>query len=187
METENSHSLTQTLQTATGQKITIREAVEADAEGILDFGRELFANTDQVLTMPHEFNYTIEQEHEMIRDHAVRNDALLLVATDGDKIVGLMNFSCHKKTKMNHSGEMGVSIRPGYQQNGIGRAMLQLLLKWAETAGQVEKIILNVFHTNLHGIRLYESLGFKTEGRQLKAIRQPDGSYADMITMSYFK
>jgi RimJ/RimL family protein N-acetyltransferase len=187
METENSHTLIHTIKTAEGREIIIREAVEADAEGILDFGRELFANTDQVLTMLHEFNYTVEQEREMIYDHAMRKDALLLVAAHGNKIVGLMNFSCHKKTKMSHSGEMGVSVRPGYQQNGIGRAMLRLLLIWAETVDMVEKIILNVFHTNLHGIRLYQSLGFKPEGRQVRAIRQPDGSYADMITMSYFK
>ena len=177
----------QIILTNTGRKIIIREAVETDAAEILDFGDELFATTDQVLTVTEEFNYTIEQEQDMIRDHATRQDALLLVAADGDKIVALMNFSCHKKQKIKHWGEMGISVRPDYQQNGIGKAMMQILLDWAAAAPQVEKIILNVFHSNSHAIRLYRELGFAEEGRQLKAVRQPDGSYADMITMSYFK
>lgn len=172
--------------TSNGTQIVIREAVVSDASGILEFGRLLFPTTDQVLTLPHEFNYTQEQEEQVIQDHANRQDALLVVAADGEGIVGLMNFSCNKKAKISHSGEMGISILPAYKKNGIGRAMLQMLLEWAATVPQIEKIYLNVFHTNPNAIRLYASLGFREEGRQVKAVKQPDGSYADMITMSVF-
>ncbi len=170
-----------------GKEIVIREALVSDARGILAFARTLFASTDQVLTLPEEFIYTQTQEEQLIQEHAERGDALLLIAADGDKIVGLMNFSCRKKIKMGHSGEMGISVLHDYHKQGIGRAMIQMLIAWADNVSKVEKIYLNVFHTNLHAIRLYQSMGFIAEGRQAKAIRQPDGTYCDMITMSYFK
>ena len=50
---------------------------------------------------------------------------------------------------------------------------------------QIEKVILNVLDTNTRAIKLYKELGFTEEGRQIKAVKQADGEYADMIQM-YF-
>jgi len=170
-----------------GKTVCIREAAAGDGTAILEFANTLFESTDMVLTQPQEFKFTQAQEEEMIKEHAERADALLMVATAGCKVVGLMNFSCNRKLKINHWGELGISVLPAYHKNGIGKAMLGALITWAAEISQIEKLCLNVFHTNAPAIRLYKSLGFIAEGRQKKAVRQPDGSYVDMITMSYFK
>jgi RimJ/RimL family protein N-acetyltransferase len=173
-------------QTFTTGNITllIRKAADADAQAIIAFARDLFSSSDQVLTVPDEFNPTLEQERDFIRVHS-RPDALILVALDGEKVVGLLNFLPANSFKMRHTGEFGLSVHPAYQRMGIGRKMLQVLLGWATLQPDIEKVLLRVFHTNEPALKLYESCGFVKEGRQVRAIKQKDGSYADLIHMAW--
>lgn len=174
------------LQTSEGEKIIIRRAEVTDATAIIAFCKELFAATDQVITTLAEFDPTVQQEEDFIKSHSNSATAILLVAVCRTKVAGLLNFNCHARHKMKHGGEFGLSVLPEFQKNGIGRAMIEELLAWAHTKEQVEKIYLEVMHTNAHAIRLYESIGFIAEGRKYKAVKQPDGSYADLICMGYF-
>lgn len=57
------------------------------------------------------------------------------------------------------------------------------LIDWANNHGVIEKIILQVFTTNLKAISLYNSLGFKEEGRFVKAVKQKNGGYVDVVQM----
>lgn len=167
-----------------GLDITIRKATEADAAAIIIFATDLFSASDQVLTVPDEFNPTIQQEKEFIRAHN-RPDALILIALHEEKVVSLLNFLPANSFKMRHTGEFGLSVHPDYQRKGIGRQMLAVLLDWATQQRHIEKVLLRVFHTNDPAIKLYESFGFTKEGRQVRAIKQKDGSYADLIHMAW--
>jgi RimJ/RimL family protein N-acetyltransferase len=60
---------------------------------------------------------------------------------------------------------------------------VQRFLDWAVTHPQIEKVFLSVFHTNQNAIKLYLSLGFKEEGRHIKAAKQPSGEYVDVVQM----
>jgi RimJ/RimL family protein N-acetyltransferase len=42
---------------------------------------------------------------------------------------------------------------------------------------------LQVFATNENAIKLYKKLGFIEEGRHIKAIKQLDGEYVDIVQM----
>ncbi len=175
-----------TINTGSGRQVLIREAETSDAENILKFARKLFTDTDQVLTLASEFTINQEQEETFIKAHLDSPSSLLLVAVCENNVIGFLNFACAPKIKMKHTGEFGVSVDAAYRGEGIGRALITCLLDWAENVPQVEKIFLNVFDTNIKAIGLYSSLGFAEEGRQKKAIRQQNGSYADMITMAKF-
>jgi len=166
--------------------IRIREAEVTDAEHILDFARMIFATTDSVLTTPGEFHLTPDAERQFITTYKQQATSLLLIAEHDNQIVGFLNFSCHPKVKMSHTGELGISIHPNYRSKGIGRAMMDALIAWAAGVAQIEKLLLKVFSTNANAIALYEDLGFVTEGREIQAIKQPDGSYTDLLTMGLF-
>jgi len=60
---------------------------------------------------------------------------------------------------------------------------METLIQWAQDNPAIEKIFLNVFATNQRAIRLYGNLGFKEEGRFIKAVKQPDGEYVDVLQM----
>jgi len=169
--------------TKDGKPLIIRQPLEEDAQAIIDYSKTLFASTDQVLTMPEEYTMTLESEKVWISNFNQNPAALVLVAERDKQIIGLLFFVPGGKKKNSHTGEFGINVHPHFQGIGIGQFLIEELLKWAKGNSQIEKIFLTVFHTNHRAIRLYEQMGFITEGRFVKAIKQPSGEYVDMIQM----
>ena len=77
---------------------------------------------------------------------------------------------------------LGMAVRREFWGLGLGRALLDSLLLWADTHGIV-RVALEVVETNTTAIRLYESLGFEHEGR-LRARRKHGDVYLDDYMMS---
>ena len=76
-----------------------------------------------------------------------------------ERIVGI----CGVK-KIFEEGEISnVAVHPDFRGRGISRKMLELLMREAREDG-VEAFTLEVRAGNRIAIRLYESLGFRTEG-----------------------
>jgi len=171
--------------TRDGKAFTVRRPLEEDAEAIIAYSKIVFDNTDQVLTTPEEYTMTVVQEKLWINSALLEPAALILIAEIGDEVVGLLDFFPKHKRKVAHTGEFGISVHPNYQGLGIGGTMIEMLLHWALNNKQIEKVILNVLDTNTRAIKLYKELGFTEEGRQIKAVKQLDGEYADMIQMYY--
>ena len=169
--------------TKEGQKVTVRQPTEKDAEGIINYSKILFASTDQVLTTLEEYTITVAQEKTWINNFSKSPNSLLLIAEFDQQIVGLLFFSGNTKKKNAHTGEFGISVHPDFQRLGIGRHLLETLLTWARENKTIEKIFLNVFSTNTKAIKLYDDVGFVEEGRHVKAIRQPSGEYVDVLQM----
>lgn len=162
---------------------TVRTPNEEDAQAIMDFAKLLFASTDQVLTTLEEYTITLEEEKKWINRPLTEPGTLILIAEAGSKVIGLLDFATRPRKKVKHTGEFGVSVHPDYQGRGIGRTLIENLLEWAKANPQVEKVFLNVFVTNYNAIKLYKNLGFVEEGRHLKAIKQINGEYVDLIQM----
>jgi RimJ/RimL family protein N-acetyltransferase len=169
--------------TKTGEEFIIRRPTEKDAQAIIDYARILFASTDQVLTTLEEYTITLEEEKVWINNALANPAAIILVAALNDQIVGLLDFSAKPKKKIAHIGEFGVSVHPRYQGVGIGRKLVETLVKWAKEHPQIEKVFLNVFDTNTNAIKLYKALGFSEEGRHIRAAKQLTGEYCDIIQM----
>ena len=79
-----------------------------------------------------------------------------------------------------------MSVRAEWRRMGVGRALLQSLLDWAEASQPIEKVGLAVFSDNLPAIGLYKMFGFIEEGRQLKHIKMGPNEYQDLILMYRF-
>ena len=85
-----------------------------------------------------------------------------------EKIVGI----CGVK-KIFEEGEISnVAVHPEYRGRGISRRMLELLIREAGKEG-VESFTLEVRAGNSIAIRLYESLGFRTEGIRPRFYEHP--------------
>lgn len=164
----------------------VRRPTEADAQSIIDYSKILFASTDQVLTTLDEYTITLEDEKGWIKKFDQNPNALVLVAEVDKQIVGLLFFIPLPKKKNSHTGEFGVSVHPDFQGKGIGKALIVDLLAWARANETIEKVFLNVFVTNKNAIKLYKGLGFKEEGRFVKAVKQPTGEYVDVLQMYIF-
>nr|WP_269082517.1 GNAT family N-acetyltransferase [Aneurinibacillus tyrosinisolvens] len=82
---------------------------------------------------------------------------------DGE-IVGNLTFRVGKRSRNSHVGEFGISVLKKYLGMTIGNKMIEYLLAWSRTTGDVRKINLKVREDNIRAITLYKKLGFKEEG-----------------------
>lgn len=169
--------------TKNGQKFTIRQPTENDAEAIINHSKLIFESTDQVLTTLDEFAITVEQEKAWINSFNQSRNSIVLIAEMNNKILGLLFFIAGPKVKNSHTGEFGVNVNPAFQGLGIGRKLIETLLQWAKDNKMIEKVFLKVIVTNEKAIRLYKDLGFIEEGRHIKAIKQLSGEYFDVLQM----
>jgi RimJ/RimL family protein N-acetyltransferase len=169
--------------TKDGRRFTIRKPTTDNAEEIINYSKTLFASTDQVLTILEEYTITLENEIKWIENLNDNPNSLLLIAEMDNSVIGLLFFIPNTKKKILHTGEFGVNVHPRYQGLGIGRLLIEALLEWASQNVQIEKVFLQVFATNVNAIKLYKTLGFIEEGRHIKAIKQENGTYVDIIQM----
>jgi len=169
--------------TKDGREFTIRQPTGDDAGDIIDYSKMLFASTDQVLTTLEEYTITAQQERTWISNFNEDPNSIIFIAKVQHRMVGLLFFVGGSKKKNAHTGELGISVHPEWQGLGIGQQLMGSLIQWAQNNPAIEKIFLNVFATNQRAIRLYKYLGFKEEGRFIKAIKQSEGEYVDVLQM----
>ncbi|MBB6131020.1 GNAT family N-acetyltransferase [Mucilaginibacter lappiensis] len=172
--------------TKNGISYYIRQADENDAEQIIQYSKNIFASTNQLLTTPEEYNISVADEKVWINNIRKSKNSELLIAILDNQVIGCLFFIGQQKAKNAHVGELGINVHPGYQATGIGRALMETLIRWVNKHNAIEKIVLEVFATNLNAIKLYYSLGFKEEGRFVKAVKQKNGEYVDVIQMYLF-
>ena len=162
--------------------IRIREAEPGDAAAMCELsaavGREPGA---WLLTT--ELWRSVSDERRYLRSVRRHPDAAVYVVVDGDPIVGRLSLARDPHPASHHVADLGLMVAAGYRRRGIGRALLEQAVGWAQGAG-VTKLELHVFAWNEPAITLYESFGFVREGLRLGHYLR-DGAEVDAILMSY--
>jgi RimJ/RimL family protein N-acetyltransferase len=96
-----------------------------------------------------------------------------------DKLAGMAGFIRESGEKEHHKGiAVGVFLSKVLRGKGIGRSMLQALLDRAVEIEGLEQIVLKVATTQSAAIATYQSLGFTSFGREVRAL-YVDGQYID--------
>jgi len=89
-----------------------------------------------------------------------------------------------KKDTFSHCGVLGMGVVADFRGQGIGQKLIKAALQRAKENG-LEKVELEVFHTNTNAISLYEKMGFVVEGRKRREAKL-EGQYLDCIEMALF-
>lgn len=82
-----------------------------------------------------------------------------------------------------------MGIHPKAQGLGLGRALVETLLAWADAPPRdgepaIERVELYVRADNPRAIALYRSVGFEEEGRRRGFVRTPDGERVDDLVLT---
>ncbi|MGE7115067.1 N-acetyltransferase family protein [Lysinibacillus sp. NPDC047702] len=165
------------------EQIKIRVATEEDVENMLAIQSEVLVEEDYLITTFEEFQQTIGEQKNWIQAKLTNERELILIAQYQEKIVGWLVFQSPNRKRLAHTGSFGMMILKEYRGLGIGKRLLEKLLKWAELNPYIEKISLGVFSTNESAIALYKKMGFVEEGRKINEIRLHDKQYIDDILM----
>jgi RimJ/RimL family protein N-acetyltransferase len=98
--------------------------------------------------------------------------------SSAEKLIGICGFVTEPRLKTKHRGEVvHMFVDSKYAGQGIGRALLQLVINKAFDNSQIEQIILSVVYTNKNALNLYKQLRFAEYGRLEKYFKTKDQYY----------
>ncbi|HEY7612444.1 MAG TPA: GNAT family N-acetyltransferase [Gemmatimonadales bacterium] len=172
----------QTLVLRDGRRVRIRRAEPDDASAILAYLGRVGAESINLTFGAEGPGIAEEEEREYLTRVAASDNSLAILAVAGDEIVGGLTFDGGRRPRLRHAGEFGISVLQAYAGQGLGRALLEYMIAWAERGGVVRKINLKVRVDNLPAIRLYQRLGWVTEGRTTRDT-WIDGEFNDCLLM----
>lgn len=155
-----------------------------------------YATKEDVVTLQNIFNKVVkekqflpilqETEIEIVdtKWFDLKNQNFIIVAEVEGEIVGQAQLERSEFDAASHVCEIGILVDPDHRGKGVGSALLK---KTVDTAKQLgfEKICLQVFHTNIIAISLYQKFGFREVGRRRKQFKMGN-VYIDEILMERF-
>jgi len=168
------------------QKSIIRTARLEDSAALLEIQREVVAEGQYFISLSDEFNKTVEEQKEWVKNCLENERETLLVAEVNGEIVGWICFNTQNRKRLSHTGSLGIMVKKEMRNAGIGRLLLEELLAWAKNNPFIEKVSLAVFASNTRAITLYKRLGFVEEGRKVKEYKLNNHEYLDDILMCVF-
>ena len=129
---------------------------------------------------PEAFSSSVEELEVLALEDVRRRlsaggDSFVMGAFDESKLLGMAGFHRESGPKLRHKGRIwGVYLTPAKRGSGIGRAMLEALLKRGSGISGIEQISLSVTKSQAAAIALYRSLGFVSFGCEPRALRIGD-------------
>ena len=166
-----------------GQTLTIRSPQESDAEGLIEFVKEVSRDSQYLLSSESDFSMPVEQEVNWINSNNKYPGQIVLLGEVDAKIVSITNAGRGKRQRNAHIALLGTSVAKNYRGQGIGRLTMNNLCQWAVRKKGLEYLELSVMTDNHVAQKLYKSLGFEVIARVPKAFRYEDGSYQENIVM----
>jgi len=164
-----------------GREVVLRTPQWRDLDALLDF-----------------INSLVEEEADICRDKkATREEEAdwlgrLLADIEKGAIIGIVaetegrvvaNSEVKRRSgPMSHVGYLGIAIKEGYRNMGIGTEIMKTLIEESRKMG-LKVLVLEVFASNKRARHVYEKVGFKETGRIPKGIYKK-GEYIDSITMT---
>jgi RimJ/RimL family protein N-acetyltransferase len=168
------------------QKLIVRTPEEGDAQDLINLIQTVDSETKFLAREPGEFNFTLEQEKEFIRNRMNNENSLLLIGEINGRIVANCSVGIVINSKrFLHRAAMGIVVRRDYWSSGIGKRMMQECIKWCKEKS-VEQLELEVVTQNNRAISMYKNLGFEIYGTKKHALKYGDGTYADEYHMILF-
>ena len=161
----------------------LRSVEPEDAERMIAYMKIMLGETPYLLRAPEEFDYSVEEEAEVLRRRRDDPRALMILAEINGEIAAVSDvMPMGLKSRTLHRATLGMSVRQDFWRQGIGSAMMERLIAHARQSG-FEQIELEVVSTNRQAINLYVKYGFQIYGTRPHGMKYPDGSYANDYMM----
>lgn len=160
----------------------IREARPEDAPLLAAAERAIASIPGKLASRPDEI--VDDDLRKKIVDLDARRGGLYLVAEHAGMVVGHAFLEPLSLAVTSHVVRLMIAVHEGHQRQGVGRALMNALLRWARSNPRVEKVELQVRSSNEPAIALYRSLGFVEEGRKTRRLKIGPNEYLDDVYMA---
>ena len=148
-----------------GKTLTVRQLIPDDAQEMLDLLK------------------TADTERSFIENGLQDTDSAKYAAFYEGKLVGHCSIGLvRSRQRFRHRSEVAFLLYKDFWGLGIGSCMMEECIRWAQEHG-VLQIELDVVVQNERAITLYRKYGFEICGTLPRALRYPDGTFADEYRM----
>ncbi|MBU2632374.1 GNAT family N-acetyltransferase [Patescibacteria group bacterium] len=165
------------------KNIIIRYIKKEDLKKMWEYINTLSKERTFILFQGEEIS--LEDEEKYLNDQlgkAKQGTLVPLLAFCGKELVGISQLGMNIKTGK-HIGIFGLSVLKKYRGEGIGKTLMEIVLKEAkEKLKGLRIVILSVFQKNCIAINLYKKMGFIEYGKLPEGVYK-DGKYEDEILM----
>jgi L-phenylalanine/L-methionine N-acetyltransferase len=159
-------------------KIEIRHAEPSDYEAI----HKIYTQPKVVwgtLQLPYS---PAERQRERLT--APPEGGYILLACVDNEVVGHLNlYTFPKSPRRKHVGSIGMGVHDEWQGRGVGTALMEAVVQFADKWLQLSRLELSVYTDNEPGIHLYRKFGFEIEGA-MRQFAYRDGEYVDVYMMA---
>lgn len=122
--------------------------------------------------------FSVPWSEKAVSDTMQNEDSLFLTAYEDDSVVGYIgSYFCRPEGYITN-----VAVSPEYRRRGIGRALIEELIKCGEKLS-LSFWTLEVRESNDAAISLYSSLGFESVGKRPRFYSSPEET---AILMTYY-
>jgi ribosomal protein S18 acetylase RimI-like enzyme len=105
-------------------------------------------------------------------------------AFDKGELVGIITIYQENLNKLRHRAHIGAMyISPSKRDLGIGKALMEEVIKKAKSIEGLEQVYLAVVSTNESAKKLYSLLGFEVFGIEKKGLKLENNIYFDVDFM----
>ncbi len=159
-----------------GRKVSLRAYMPSDIDALVSMYASLSEETLKWSLPPY--------DRQKIERWATNlSSKIMLVALSNDKIVGHLLVFTDPNERLRGIGELIIYLHQGFQNVGLGAAMMVESLAQSRARGW-HRVHLTVVADNQRAVRLYEKIGFRREGLSRDSYFGSDGRYHDMVEMA---
>ncbi len=161
--------------TSKGNKIIVRYPTSKDLKPLLNYINTLSKEKTFILFQGERISLKEEREYLETRLKKIKNkEAVMLLAFCKGRLIGNSGIEMKDKAE-SHVGRFGITVAKGYRGEGIGKLLMELVLKEAKKKiPQLKIITIDVFSNNKIASGLYKKFGFKKFGRLPRGIKHQE-------------
>ena len=136
---------------------------------------------ENIFSIPSEQAAQMKEYYRNLGPNQHEFTAVLRKEDGQEQVIGAAGLSVGNG-RGRHCSEIGMMVHPQYQNQKVGRALMEVLLDLADNWLMLIRIELSVFTDNAAAIHLYEKFGFQKEGvKRMAGVRA--GKYEDLCIM----
>lgn len=118
---------------------------------------------------------SVDATHEEICKRLACTDDSFALGAFNPEPCGMLGFYRRQGERVRHKGSIwGVYVAPEARGIGLARRLMVEAIERAKKMPGLEEVLLTVSTTQGPAMKLYESLGFKEYGHEVKALKQGD-------------
>lgn len=167
-----------------GEALELRLATPDDAAAWVEHLRRITSETPWMLQSEDDPLPTTLEQRALLEEYDAREGSLAILAQKpGDKqIRGSLTLASGRSRRTQHAAELSMGVGKAWWGRGLGSLLMGAGLTWARGNPILKRVSLSVFRDNEVARRLYERVGFATEGVLRRYVRW-EGHYEDLVVM----